>query len=262
MQIIAHRGASAEAPENTLAAFRRALELGVGMIELDVHLTSDGIPVVIHDETLSRTSDGKGAVSDLPLERVRGFSAGGWYGGSFREERIPTLAEVYELVGDRAEINVEIKGEAEETAEGALGVVNGAGAIAGTLFSSFEPPALERIRASSASARLALLLGPGSPGDADTLLSGDPGARVLAQVARWEPLRLEGVNLHRMFASAGLVEALHERNLRVCVYTVDSLRSVRAMARMEVDGVFTNDPAPLLRHWPAEDHRAASGHPT
>lgn len=257
MQIIAHRGASAEAPENTLAAFRRALELGAGMIELDVHLTADGIPVVIHDATLSRTSDGKGAVSDLPLESVRRLSAGEWYGGSFREEGIPTLEEVYELVGDRAEINVEIKGEPEETADGALGVVNGAGAIERTLFSSFDPRALERIRGSSASARLALLIGPGSLADPDTPLSGDPGARVLAHVARWAPLRLEGVSLHRLLASAGLVEALHERNLRVYVYTVDGLGLVRAMERMEVDGVFANDPAPLLRHWPAEDPRAA-----
>ncbi len=259
MQIIAHRGASAEAPENTLAAFRRALELGAGMIELDVRLTSDGIPVVFHDETLSRTSDGKGAVSDLPLERVRRLSAGGWYGGSFREERIPTLEEVYDLVGDRAEINVEIKGAAEETADGALGVVNGAGAIERTLFSSFDPRALERIRANSASARLALLLGPGSFVGPDTPLSGDPVARVLTRVARWAPLRLEGVNLHRLLASADLVEALHQRALRVYVYTVDGLRSVRAMARMEVDGVFTNDPALLLRHWPAVGRQAVPG---
>ena len=166
---------------------------------------------------------------------------------------------MYELTGDRAEINVEIKGEPEETADGALGVVKGAGAIERTLFSAFDPLVLERIRANSASARLALLLGLGFLEDPDTLPSSDPGAKVLARVARWAHLRLEAVNLHRLLASADLVQALHQRNFRVYVYTVDGLSSAQAMASMEVDGVFTNDPAPLLRHWPAEGHPGAPG---
>jgi glycerophosphoryl diester phosphodiesterase len=101
MRIIAHRGASARAPENTLAAFRAALEAGVGMIELDVHLTADGVPVVIHDDALSRTTDGEGRVAERTLEDLRRLSAGAWFDERYHTERVPVLEEVFRLVGPR-----------------------------------------------------------------------------------------------------------------------------------------------------------------
>ena len=107
--IYAHRGASAIHPENTLRAFRHALAIGVDGIELDVHATADGIPVVIHDRDVGRTTDGAGYVDEIPLTQLETFDAGDG-------ERVPTLAEVLELVGDAAHLDIEIKGTGIEHA--------------------------------------------------------------------------------------------------------------------------------------------------
>ena len=107
--IYAHRGASAMHPENTLRAFRQALASGVDGIELDVHATADGIPVVIHDRNVERTTNGTGYVDEIPLARLETFDAGDG-------ERVPTLTEVLALVGDAAHLDVEIKGTGIERA--------------------------------------------------------------------------------------------------------------------------------------------------
>ena len=109
MQIYAHRGASAIHPENTLRAFQHALAIGVDGIELDVHATADGIPVVIHDRAVERTTDGAGYVDEMPLARLATFDAGDG-------ERVPTLADVLALVGDAAHLDIEIKGAGIERA--------------------------------------------------------------------------------------------------------------------------------------------------
>jgi glycerophosphoryl diester phosphodiesterase len=109
MLIYGHRGDAADAPENTLLAFRPALAAGVDGIELDIQATSDGIPVVMHDRIVDRTTDGDGAVDAMPLARLRALDAG-------RGERVPMLAEVLTLVGDSAHLDLEIKGQGIERA--------------------------------------------------------------------------------------------------------------------------------------------------
>jgi glycerophosphoryl diester phosphodiesterase len=109
MLIYAHRGASAIHPENTLRAFRHALAIGVDGIELDVHATADGIPVVIHDRGVERTTDGAGYVDEMPLSRLATFDAGDG-------QRVPTLAEVLALVDEAAHLDIEIKGAEIERA--------------------------------------------------------------------------------------------------------------------------------------------------
>src|SRR5262249_51516845 len=106
---IAHRGDSKSHPENTLAAFRAAVEIGVDMCELDVQLTRDGALVVIHDDTVNRTTDGKGAVADLTLDEIRKLDAGARFAGGARGERIPTLEEVFSATRGRCGLNVELK---------------------------------------------------------------------------------------------------------------------------------------------------------
>jgi glycerophosphoryl diester phosphodiesterase len=106
-KVFAHRGFSAAYPENTLLAFKEALALGVDGIELDVHSTADGTAVVIHDRAVERTTNGSGHVDELPLATLQRFDAG-------RGERVPTLAEVLELVQDRAYLDIEVKGRGIE----------------------------------------------------------------------------------------------------------------------------------------------------
>ncbi|MFC4812560.1 glycerophosphodiester phosphodiesterase [Paenibacillus sp. GCM10023250] len=106
---IAHRGASAYCPENTMAAFRRAIELGATGIETDVQMTSDGQLVLIHDESLQRTAGSPGHVKDVTLEEAKGLDAGSWFGPSFAGERIPTLRELLELVKPHEDVHVNIE---------------------------------------------------------------------------------------------------------------------------------------------------------
>jgi len=106
---IAHRGASTAAPPNTLAAFEKAIELGADGIEFDVHLSADGVPVVIHDFTVNGTTNGSGRVASLTLVQLKQLDAGSYFDPAFAGERIPTLAEVLEAVGSRLLLNIELK---------------------------------------------------------------------------------------------------------------------------------------------------------
>src|SRR5436309_263912 len=107
--IVAHRGASALAPENTLAAFRRALEAGAPAVECDVHLTADGAPIVIHDARVDRTTNGTGEVASLTLAALRALDAGGWFDPRFAGERLPTLEETLAIAAGRSRVFVELK---------------------------------------------------------------------------------------------------------------------------------------------------------
>ena len=108
-KIIGHRGGAAGFPENTLAAFKKAVELGADGVEFDVQLTKDGEVVVIHDELIDRTMSGSGLVKDHSLSQLRQLSAGEFFSPDFKEQKIPTLAEVLEIVQDLEVINIELK---------------------------------------------------------------------------------------------------------------------------------------------------------
>ena len=143
MMVVAHRGSSARAPENTLAAFRRAVDDGADAIECDVRLSGDGEVVVIHDSRLERTTNGRGRVSNHTVRELKKFDAGGWFGRAFRGERIPTLNEVFEALGGRIAFNIEVKSDrdramATETVKRCLEVVDSAGVRRTVLISSFH----------------------------------------------------------------------------------------------------------------------------
>lgn len=114
---ITHRGASAYAPENTFAAFDKALSLGVTHVELDVHFSADGHIVVIHDDTLERTTGGSGPVVEQTLAQLRTLDAGGWFSAEFKGERIPTLAHLLERYKGRLHFHIEIKGRSSGLAQ-------------------------------------------------------------------------------------------------------------------------------------------------
>lgn len=110
--IFAHRGSKGNRPENTLAAFREAISLGVDGIELDVHMTSDNELVVIHDETVDRTTNGSGYIKDLSLQELKKLDAGSWFSDEYKGEKIPTLEEVFELLKDtKITLNIELKND-------------------------------------------------------------------------------------------------------------------------------------------------------
>ncbi|AEJ42072.1 glycerophosphodiester phosphodiesterase [Alicyclobacillus acidocaldarius] len=146
---IAHRGASAECPENTLPAFVRAAELGADMIELDVRLTGDGGVVVLHDPTVDRTTDGSGLIADMRLSDLRKLDAGSWFDARFRGTLIPTLDEVFATVPNMC-LNIELKtspvAHTRQLIRRVLGAIYRHNARDRVLLSSFDHAALAEIR--------------------------------------------------------------------------------------------------------------------
>jgi len=229
-QVIAHRGASAEAPENTLAAFRRALAIGVDAVELDVHLSADREPVVLHDPLLERTTDGRGLVGDLPLSDLRRLDAGRQFGEGFAGERIPTLAEALDLLRP-IRVIVEIKNgpvRYDGIAERVAAVIRASGHGDVTV-SAFDHAVLLDVRAAFPSLETAVLYSarPIHP----LRLGQDAGARILHPF--WH------------YLTADVATAAHEGGLRVETWVVDELDDLGRVAAMGVDGIITSHPERL-----------------
>ena len=231
--IFAHRGASAHAPENTLAAFELAIRQGADAIELDAMLCASGEVVVIHDETLERTTDGQGLVSETPLEVLRQLDAGSYFDPAFGGQRIPTLEEVLESVGGRIYINIELKNYTtprDPLPERVAALVERFGLEESVLFSSFNPWTLRRAHARLPRVPLGLLTTPGWTG---RVLNGPLGRLVVPY---------EALHPERRSVTPALVAAAHRRGARLHTYTVDDPAEARYLFALGVDGIFTNDP--------------------
>lgn len=237
VMVIAHRGFSGEAPENTLAAFQKAIEVGSDMLELDIHLTKDHEVVVIHDGTLERTTNGQGKVADLMLKELQRLDAGFRFSPQFSGERIPTLREVLELAQGRILVNIEIKNPSQgqypigEIADRALQEVNKAKMLDQVIFSSFNPLALERIQAMQPRACVALLY----QKDWNFLQEVTGGKS-------WSVL-----NLRKNFLTQGKIANIHQQGMKVNVYTVDVEEEMEQFIRWGIDGIITNQSARLIK---------------
>jgi len=218
----AHRGASGYAPENTLAAFRLAEYLGARGIELDVHLSRDGVPVVMHDPTVERTTDGRGRVARLDLEQLRRLDAGRWYAAAFAGEPVPTLAEVFAWAGDRVRLNVEIKHAA-------------AGEAVLTLWRQYPQV---RVLISSFAHDLLDALGRQVPQLPRGYLTTGRGWR--QALARAVAGGAESFHPAARHTSAALVAAARQAGLAVYPYTVDDPAEAARLQHWGVAGIFTN----------------------
>lgn len=159
-QIFAHRGAKSVAPENTLPAFQRALEMGVDGIELDVHCSKDGKLVVIHDNTLEGTTTSTGKVGAYTAAQLAQIDAGSHFSPAFAGVGIPTLDEVFDLVGNQCLVNVELKSEdpnGGDQAEPLIAMIAARNLYEQVIVSSFNPPSLIKMRALAPKVRLGLL---------------------------------------------------------------------------------------------------------
>lgn len=230
--IFGHRGASAFAPENTLAAFIKAVELGADGVELDTKLSADGVPVVMHDQTVNRTTNGSGRVIDLTLKQLRQLDAGSKFSPDFKGEPVPTLAEVFETVGSRCFVNVELTNYA--SVNDALpfkvaGLVRQYHLEERVLFSSFQPLNLVRVRRALPGAATALLTLPGFAGKVGRLVFG-----------LWTPHTC--LHPHFNTVSAGWVQAAHRAKRRLHVWTVNDPAEMRRLKMLGVDGLISDDP--------------------
>lgn len=226
--IWAHRGASAEAPENTLAAFGLALQRRVDGIELDVHLSRDGVPMVIHDETLERTSNGRGRVSARTAAELQRLDAGSWFAPGFSGEVVPTLEQVLQLVGAQARINIELKSSA--AGEAVLQLLQRY-PESKVLVSSFDHRLLARLRGMAPTMALGFLVD-------------SPWWRLGLRRA----LASGGESFHprQEQVSRPLVLACHRAGVKVYPWTVDAPARCIELVRFGCDGLFTNRPGPVV----------------
>ncbi len=242
--IIAHRGSSAHAPENTLAAFRLAAEQRADAIELDVDLTRDGHVMVMHDATIDRTTNGQGRVADLTLEEIRRVDAGVWKGASFASERVPLLSEVFEVfLGQRLLINVEIKRTSLRS--------NGVEAKVIEVIQRYD--LLERVIISSFNALALIRVKRCAPRLACGLLCAPDGA-IYGRQAWLAPLipGLDARHPHHSRVTPSVVEKYHRRGQKINVWTVNDAAIARAMTFARVDGIIGDDPLmirSMFNHW-------------
>jgi glycerophosphoryl diester phosphodiesterase len=232
---IAHRGASGHCPENTRAAFLRAIELGADMVELDCQMTRDGAVVVIHDDRLDRTTSGRGRVRDHTLREIKALDAGSWFASEFAGEEVLTLEEAIELLRGHLELNLEIKGE---DAPGRLeiqcvGIVRSLRFFSQTVFSSFSAPRMRLVRDLADDARIGVLVDAGASWAGALDFARDVGAEAL------HPQR-------SLVKEATLAEA-HGRGLEVRAWPVNRQADINALVVLGVDGIFTDFPERLLR---------------
>jgi glycerophosphoryl diester phosphodiesterase len=236
--VVAHRGASAEQPENTLRAFEAAVALGADAVEFDVRMSADGHAVVVHDPAVDRTTDGHGLVRDLTLAELKGLRVRSTHAGD--QEEIPTLDETLALLSGRVAIDVEIKNipgepdhdaERQDVVEATLRALDGEGFSGAVLISSFNPSSIAHARAAAPDVPTGLLSVQAMP-VADALrLATEGGHGWVLPAARSV---LEG--------GSELVAAAHEAGLRVGTWIVDDVDDAARLTAWGLDAVATNDP--------------------
>lgn len=216
-RIYGHRGAPAEYPENTLAGFRRALELGVYGIELDVHLSKDGVAVVCHDETLDRTTNASGSISDYTVAELREVDAG-------EGEYVPTLLEVLELVGDSLHVDIEVKANAAGAA-----VLEDVQKVEGLrwLVSSFDWDVLRYVRSQDAEADLWVLT-MGATEDA---------------IETFNDLNAKALAIWQKAVDEDIANFLNEQEIPWWPWTVNDPAQARQMFEWNAIGICTDNPA-------------------
>ena len=233
--VIAHRGASAYYPENTIASFKGAIAMGADMVELDVQMTLDGEVVVFHDEEIKRCTNGRGRIADYALANLKKPDAGSWFDEKFRGAEIPMLADVLSLCKDRIAVNIEIKTEAvkEEIMGGieekCLQIVNKIGMREHVVYSSFSPLVLRHLRQLDSKTPIAVLF---EKKYYDAKL---PSEIVIS-------LKGNTFNCSRRELNRTWLADLKQHGIPVNVYTVNDEKSMKRFYAQGVDGIFTNRP--------------------
>lgn len=245
--IIAHRGASAYYPENTMAAFKAAVEMNAEMIELDVLISKDGIPVVLHDAQLKARTDGRGMVSDYTLRELKKLDAGSWFDERFSDQQIPTLNEVLEFATGKIAVNIEIKTEAVTdqleggVVEKSLKLVKKHDMEDYVLFSSFNYQAIKHVKK----------LDPEMPA---ALLYNRSQSRRKLPHELVEEYNADAFNCSYRQLTRKRLASLRDHDIPSFIYTIDLKHRMRRLIAAGVNGIFTNKPD-LLRNVVEDFHR-------
>jgi glycerophosphoryl diester phosphodiesterase len=248
--IIAHRGASALAPENTLASFKQAIEDGAEGIEFDIQLSKDLVPMVFHDEDLKRIAESDKLVTELDSNELRKIDVGSWFNKlypekaleSFTNERISTLSETLKYLKDfKGLIYIELKGERVTDIEGfskaVCDVIKNSSLLPQIIVKSFNLDILPLIKKYCPDVRTAALFSP-------TVMILLRKEKRLISIAT--ELETDGLSLHFSLATKKLMRKAKRRDLKVAIWTADNPRWVKRGVKLEIDHIITNNPALLL----------------
>ena len=238
INLIAHRGASDAAPENTLAAVKKALQSQADFIEVDVHQTKDGAVILMHDATVNRTTNGQGAIANLTLAEIKKLDAGLWYDSAYRHERVPTLNEILQLVKGQKKLLIEIKkgqnGFYDGIEENILTIIQENKAHNWCIVQSFYDQVLGNIwKNEFAVPTHKLIVGkiPFIPLYFDHRL-------------RWGNFdkydRAIAINANQYFTTQGFVKELHNSGFKTYPWTVDDPQAINRVLAMGADGVISN----------------------
>lgn len=232
---IAHRGASAYYPENTMSAFKAAVDMKADMIELDVLLSKDNIPVVFHDERLDEKTNGSGLVCDHTLSDLKKHDAGSWFDTKFKNERIPTLREVLEFSRNRILVNIEIKpevvtgNEKSGIVELVLNLVEELGMEEGVIISSFDYRVLERLSKRETNIKSALLY------ERKQSYSREPSSLA-------KDYKIDAFNCSRQQLTDNWVLQLNNNKIPFFIYTVNDELTMKSLIQVGAKGIFTDKP--------------------
>jgi glycerophosphoryl diester phosphodiesterase len=245
---IAHRGASAYEPENTLRAFERAIEMGATMLELDAHLSCDGRVVVIHDPDLARTTDGEGHVADLSLVEIRRFDAG-------LGERVPILEEVIELARGRAQLYIELKGQ--RTPGPVVEVLQKMAFLDGAILGSFYPWLPLRAKYLAPAVRTSVLI------RAADREAGFTEWALAVEADYVHPCWEHALPTPHQLLTPALIATIRQQGLGIVVWHEERAEELRELVKLDVDGICTNTPdllASILRTGPNHDLAHQNNH--
>jgi len=234
---IAHRGASSYAPENTFAAFDLAIEMGARHLELDVHVSRDGHLLVIHDDTVDRTTDGSGPVASHTLASLAALDAGAWFDPRFKGERIPTLGALLERYKGQAHLHVELKGHSADLAQRTVDLIHSRGMAAEVTVTSFQKAKLEETRAHAPEL---------------------PTGWLVAEVSDAHVAQARALGLTQLCPRAGtvtpeLVNRLHAEGFIVRAWGVATEDLMRQVVTAGADGMTVNFPDKLLAYLATEE---------
>ena len=245
--VISHRGANQVAPQNTIEAFEKSIEIGCDGFETDIHLTKDGIPVVCHNFTIDETSTGKGAIKNMTLEELRQYDFGSYKGDEFKGVKIPTLDEFLEVskkMGDKMKVlDIELKSEkfgeaGTELAEKTIDAVKNHGLFDKLLISSFDPSILVVCKKIDKNCKTGILYSP------DNLVSIKISAR---PVAFAKEIGCDALHPFAMYVTRLYVERAHRAGLQVNPWTINKELTAKHLIKLGVDGIITDDPGLMNR---------------
>lgn len=237
--VISHRGANKVTPQNTIEAFKKAIQFRADGFETDVHLTSDGVPVICHNYTIDKTSDGKGAIASNTLDYLKRFDFGSYFHHSYKGVEIPTLEEFLTLSkkANLKVLNIEIKSPRNKDyiiVDKILGAVKAHGLFDKLLISSFDPDLLVYIKDKDENCKTGFLYSPDKPITYKRVLGNEIGFA--------KSIDADALHPHQMFVTQKLIDEAHENGIMVNPWTVNKEKDIIKLVKMGVDGVITDVP--------------------